>query len=156
MRILLSLVAALLLTPYAMAHEYETGQLHIDHPWSRATPPGAPTGAVYFVVHNHGKQADRLLSADSPVAASAELHTTINKDGMMGMRHMEQGAEIASGAELRLEPQGNHLMLVGLKQPLVAGQRFPLTLHFEKAGNIEVQVAVQDDAPDAHEHHHQH
>lgn len=156
MRILLSLIAALMFTPCVMAHEYETGQLHIDHPWSRATPPGAPTGAVYFVVHNHGQQADRLLGADSPVAASAELHATINKDGMMGMRHMGQGAEIAPGGELRLEPQGSHLMLVGLKQPLIAAKKFPLILHFEKAGDVEVQVAVQDDAPDAHEHHHQH
>ncbi|WP_145136833.1 copper chaperone PCu(A)C [Pseudomonas duriflava] len=156
MRILFSLIAALLFTSHAVAHEHETEQLHIDHPWSRATPPNAPTGAVYFIIYNHGSQVDRLVSAETPVAESAQLHATVERNGMLGMQHMEEGTDIAVKGELRLEPQGNHLMLMGLKQPLVAGQQFPLTLHFEKAGDVLVQVSVQADAPDASAHKHQH
>lgn len=134
------------------AHDYSTGQLHIEHPWSREMPPVAPTAAVYFVVHNNGDQADRLLGLDTPVAGKAELHEHVHADGVMKMQQV-QAVEIPAGGEVRFEPMGYHVMLFGVKQQAKAGERFPLTLTFEKAGVVELDVAVQKDPP-AEEHAH--
>lgn len=134
------------------AHDYSTGQLHIEHPWSREMPPVAPTAAVYFVVHNNGDQADRLLRLDTPVAGKAELHEHVHADGVMKMQQVP-AVEIPAGGEVRFEPMGYHVMLFGVKQQAKAGERFPLTLTFEKAGVVELDVAVQKDPPAA-EHAH--
>ena len=135
----------------AQAHEYEVGQLHIDHPWSREMPPVAPTAAAYFVVHNKGSEADRLLSVSTPVAGKAELHEHVHADGVMKMQQV-QDVVIPAGGEVKFEPMGYHVMLFNLKQQAKDGERFPLTLNFEKAGKVEVQVAVQKEAPAEHEH----
>lgn len=152
-QILFACTALLALSATAQAHEYQVGSLHIDHPWTRAMPPGAPNGAAYLVVHNRGETADRLLGADTPAAAKAEVHEHVHQDGLMKMRQVEGGLAIPAGAEAVLEPGGTHLMLFGLKQPLEDGQRFPLTLHFEKAGDLQVDVVVQKDAPAATSEH---
>lgn len=134
------------------AHDHTQGQLYIEHPWSREMPPVAPTAAVYFVVHNNGDQADRLLGLDTPVAGKAELHEHVHADGVMKMQQV-QAVEIPAGGEVRFEPMGYHVMLFGVKQQAKAGERFPLTLTFEKAGVVELDVAVQKDLPaDEHAH----
>ena len=71
-----AVIAAALLLPacFANAHEYKSADLQITHPWSQELPPNAPTVAAYFVIHNTGSSADRLLSADTPIAGGAELH----------------------------------------------------------------------------------
>ncbi|MFA7822618.1 copper chaperone PCu(A)C [Aeromonas dhakensis] len=135
----------------AQAHEYEVGQLHIDHPWSREMPPVAPTAAAYFVVHNKGSEADRLLSVSTPVAGKAELHEHVHADGVMKMQQV-QDVVIPAGGEVKFEPMGYHVMLFDLKQQAKAGERFPLTLNFEKAGKVDVEVAVQKEAPADHDH----
>jgi hypothetical protein len=140
------------------AHDYSVGNLHIEHPWSRAMPPVAPTAAAYFVVHNKGSDADRLLSASTPVAGKAELHEHIHADGLMKMQQV-QSVEIPAGGEVKFEPMGYHVMLFNLKQQAKDGERFPLTLTFEKAGAVEVEIAVHKDAPEGSAHgegHHQH
>nr|WP_298116867.1 copper chaperone PCu(A)C [uncultured Pseudomonas sp.] len=134
------------------AHDQTQGQLHIEHPWSREMPPVAPTAAVYFVVHNNGDQADRLLSLDTPVAGKAELHEHVHADGVMKMQQVP-AVEIPAGGEVRFEPMGYHVMLFDVKQQAKAGERFPLTLTFEKAGVVELDVAVQKEPPAA-EHAH--
>lgn len=148
-----TLLGLALLVPalMAQAHEYDAGQLHIDHPWSREMPPVAPTAAAYFVVHNKGSDADRLLSVSTPVAGKAELHEHVHADGVMKMQHVES-VDVPAGGEVKFEPMGYHVMLFNLKQQAKDGERFPLTLNFEKAGAVEVQVAVQKDAPQSHEH----
>lgn len=135
----------------AQAHEYDVGQLHIDHPWSREMPPVAPTAAAYFVIHNKGAEADRLLGASTPVAGKAELHEHLHEGGVMKMQQV-QDVVIPAGGEVKFEPMGYHVMLFELKQQAKDGERFPLTLTFEKAGKVEVQVAVQKEAPAGHEH----
>jgi copper(I)-binding protein len=131
----------------AGAHEYQADQLHIDHPWSRAMPPVAPAIAAYFVVHNQGRGADRLVGVDTPIAARAELHEHLHDaDGMLKMRQV-QGVEVPAGGEARFVPGGYHVMLFELNRHPALGERFPLTLHFEKAGDLQVEVAVQADAP---------
>jgi copper(I)-binding protein len=146
------LVLLALFSPPAFAHDYSVGELHIDHPWSRALPPTAPNGAAYFVVHNKGTEGDRLLGASTPLAATVELHTHVHLGDVMKMQKVDSVGVPANG-EARFEPGSNHVMLFGLKQPLVSGERFPLTLEFEKAGKVEVEVAIEAEPPKA-EHHH--
>jgi copper(I)-binding protein len=130
----------------AVAHEYEAGELHIDHPWSREMPPTAPTAAVYFIIHNKGASADRLLSVDTPAAGKAEMHEHIDQNGLMKMQQV-QFVTVPAGGEATFAPMAYHVMLFNLKQQAKDGERIPLTLHFEKAGEVTVQVAVQKEAP---------
>ncbi|HKW80396.1 MAG TPA: copper chaperone PCu(A)C [Casimicrobiaceae bacterium] len=126
----------------APAHDYQLRTLKIDHPFARATPPGARSGGVYLTVENNGDRTDRLLSVSSPVAGDVELHRMVMDGGVMRMRAVA-GVDIKPGDRLVLGPGGYHVMLGDLKHPLRAGESFPLTLGFEKAGSIEVQVAVE-------------
>lgn len=143
-----ALLAASLL---ATAHEYDAGELHIDHPWSREMPPVAPTAAAYFVVHNKGDQDDRLLAIETPVAGKAEIHEHAHVGGMMKMQQVPN-VVIPAGGEVKFAPMGYHVMLFDLKQQARDGDRFPLTLTFEKAGQVQVEVAVQKDEPADHQH----
>lgn len=127
----------------ALAHEFKLGDLEIDHPWSRATPPGAQVAGGYFTVINHGSQADRLVSVTSGISAKAEVHEMGVKDGVMTMRPVEGGVEIPAGGKVELKPGGYHLMLMGLKQPAKEGESFPATLTFEKAGSVAIEFQVE-------------
>jgi len=134
-------VAALTCSP-ALAHDYKLGSILIDHPWARASIGQVKNGAAYFTVSNHGGAADRLLSVASQVAARSELHTHLMEDGVMKMRPLT-ALEVTPGEPAVLQPGGTHVMLMGLTAPLVEGERFTLTLTFEKAGSIDVEVAVE-------------
>jgi periplasmic copper chaperone A len=138
--LLILLVAA---SSTAWPHSHEKGDLQIRHPWSRATPPGAKVAAGYFEIRNNGKQADRLLSATTPVAKKVEMHVTEHAGEVAKMRQL-RAFEVPGRERLTLEPNGAHLMLVDLVQPLKKGERFPMTLRFERAGEIEVQFEVQE------------
>ncbi|SEJ58382.1 hypothetical protein SAMN05216201_11194 [Pseudomonas linyingensis] len=138
----LTLAALLACVLPSFAHEYKVGELTIDHPWSRELPPNAPAGAAYFTLHNQGAEADRLIAASSPRAQKSELHTHLQQDGMMKMVQIP-GVDIPTHGEVVFQPGGNHVMLFGLSQPLKAGEQFPLTLEFEKAGKVDVQVKVE-------------
>ncbi|MDM8348143.1 copper chaperone PCu(A)C [Pseudomonas sp. sp1636] len=148
MRMKKALLTAALLgaSLFASAHEYSSGDLHIAHPWSREMPPVAPSAAAYFVVHNQGSEADRLLSVSTPHAGKAEIHEHVHAAGLMKMQQVQSVAVPAAG-EVRFEPMGYHVMLFNLKQQAKDGERFPLTLIFEKAGAVEVDVAVQNQPP---------
>lgn len=145
-----TLLAALLLpTCYAEAHDFTKGPLTIASPWSMELPPNAPTVAAYFVISNTGA-ADRLTGVDSPIAGSAQLHEHVSKDGLMKMQHVET-VEIPPAGKVTFAPMAYHVMLLDLKDRsrLVDGQRFPLTLHFEKSGDVTIDVQVQKQAPDS-------
>lgn len=139
----LSLAASLFLSqPSAWAHGYELGSLRIDHPWSRATPPGTPTGGGFMVIHNDGDSADRLLGGYSDFTVDISIHQTTLEDGIMKMQPLPTGLEIPAGGSVSLEPGSYHLMLMGLESPLVEGDRRSITLEFEKAGTIEVNLTI--------------
>ncbi|VVP37640.1 hypothetical protein PS850_04732 [Pseudomonas fluorescens] len=150
------IVLAALLLPacFANAHEYKAGELEIAHPWSQELPPNAPTVAAYFVIHNSGKTADRLLSVDSPIASIAQLHEHVKQDDLMKMQQVPS-VEIPAGGEVTFAPMAYHVMLLELKDRslLSDGKRFPLTMHFEKAGDVIVEVTVQKKAPDGMQTH---
>lgn len=126
----------------ALAHGFKAGAIEIDHPWARATAPSAQNGAAYLVLNGTGQESDRLLSAATPAADKAELHTHLMDNGVMKMRPVD-AIEVTPGSPTALQPGGLHIMLFGLKQPLVKGKTFPLTLTFEKAGSVTVQVDVE-------------
>lgn len=138
----LSLAALLACAMPSFAHEYKAGDLTIEHPWARELPPNAPAGAAFFTVHNAGAAADRLLGASTPQAQKSELHTHIHENGMMKMQQIP-AVDIPAKGEVKFQPGGNHVMLFGMSKPLKAGEQFPLTLEFEKAGKVEVQVKVE-------------
>lgn len=139
-----ALVALLIATiALAQAHDYTLDGLRIGHPWARASAGAAPTGAAYFALENRGGEPDRLVSASTPAAERAELHTHLHENGVMKMRPVEGGIELPAGGQVLLAPGGLHVMLMGLKAPLKEGERFPLTLTFEKAGELQVEVAVE-------------
>jgi len=139
----LLLLALLMAAPPAFAHSFEKGDLQIRHPWARATPPGAKVAAGYFEMRNNGRQPDRLLSASTPVAKKVEMHVTEHAGEVAKMRQL-RAFEVPGRERLALEPNGAHLMLVDLAQPLKKGERFPMTLRFERAGEVEVQFEVQE------------
>ena len=98
------LLAALLLPAgFVAAHEYKAGELQIAHPWSQELPPNAPTVAAYFVIHNTGKNADRLLGVDSPIAGKAELHEHVQQGDLMKMQQVPNVA-IAPGDTVTFAP----------------------------------------------------
>ena len=142
------------------AHGFQAADMHVRHPFATPTPPGARIGAAYFTaLENRGSQADRLLRASTPAAARVELHSgDIGADGVMRMREKES-IDVPAKATVKLRPGGgDHLMLMDLKQPLVAGDRFPMTLEFERAGKLEVEVVVEvpKDGAAGHGHAHGH
>jgi copper(I)-binding protein len=126
----------------AAAHDYTLQSLRIDHPFARATPPGATSGGVYLTIENRGRLPDRLVRVASPAAASVELHSMMMDGNVMRMRSIA-GLDIAPGAKVALGSAGYHVMLIGLVRPLAVGDRIPVTLTFEKAGSIDVSAFVE-------------
>jgi len=124
------------------AHEFTVGEIAIGHPYARATAPGQPTGGAFLRLENRGKAADRLLSASAEVGRSTELHSMAMEGDVMRMREVE-AIEIPAGRHVELKPGGLHVMLMGLKGPLKEGDKFPLRLKFEKAGEVTVTVNVE-------------
>jgi hypothetical protein len=118
----------------------QTGQLEIEHAWARATPGKTTTGAAYLTIRS--PTADRLVAASTPAAAKAELHSMEMSGMVMKMRPVA-GVDLPAGQPVSLAPGGFHVMLIGLKKPLRAGQSFPLTLTFAKAGAHTVDVSVE-------------
>ena len=132
------LTAALLLAGSAAF----AGEITVDDSYARVARPGAPTGAIFMVIQNAGETADTLIGAASPVAKRVELHTHIEKDGVMMMRPIEGGIEIAADGSHTLQRGGDHVMLMGLTEKLEDGMTVELTLSFENAGDVVISVPV--------------
>ncbi|MET3108901.1 copper(I)-binding protein [Oxalobacteraceae bacterium GrIS 2.11] len=140
-RILAGLLSMLVITAVC-AHEFKLGEIQIAHPYARATVTQQTSGAAYLGLENKGKTTDKLLKVESNVAKSVEIHNMEMVGDVMKMREVD-GLELKAGSKISMSPGGGyHIMLIGLKQPLKAGDKFPLTLTFEKAGKIEVVVYV--------------
>ncbi|MBH1963691.1 MAG: copper chaperone PCu(A)C [Comamonadaceae bacterium] len=149
-------VLLVLLTTAAHAHDFRAGDLVIDHPYATPSLPGIKNGAAYFRgIRNAGGTSDRLLGARTDVATRVELHSMRTENDVMRMREVP-AIELPAGKSIQLRHgQKQHLMLVDLKKPLVVGERFDLTLVFEKAGEKTVKVWVQQPR-EANNGHHQH
>jgi len=149
-RLLLASPALLLAAPARAHHDTVVGAITIGHPWARAA--GANTnGTAYMTLRNSGAQPDRLVAASTPIARTVELHTHIRDGEVMRMRPVAD-IPLPAGQTVHLRPGGLHVMLIGLTEPLRQGATVPLTLRFERAGEVTVQLEIQAAGARGHTH----
>ncbi len=131
------LVACLFAAAPALA-----GELTVTNAWSRTTPPGVTVGVAYFTLKNGTGKSDRLLKISSPAASKVQVHRTEILDGIARMREVAV-LHVDAGQTLEFAPNGMHVMLMGLRKPLVEGQKFDLELLFEVGGPRRISVRVR-------------
>ena len=141
-RLFLATAVSLVAVP-STAQDYKLGSLEITTPWTRATAPTARTGGGFMTITNKGTTADRLVSARSTVSEKVEIHEMQMDGSVMRMRELAKGLDIPPGATVMLKPGSYHIMFMELKAPLAKDAKVPVTLVFEKAGSIDVQLNVQ-------------
>lgn len=130
------LILALLLPAIAAA---QSAQLEMKDIWARDTVGSVANAAVYMTITS--PTPDRLLAASTSAAAKTDLMTMAGGSSAMEMKYIK-GIDIPASKPVSLNPTGLHVWLTGLKHPLVAGQTFPLTLTFEKAGQRTITVPI--------------
>jgi len=116
--------------------------MQVTDAWSRATPPGIQMGVTYLTIRNRTGKPDELIAATTPRASSVELHASKVSNGVSSMQR-QASLSIDSDAVVRLEPGELHFMLMGVAQPLVGGERFPLTLRFASSPPVTIDVQVR-------------
>lgn len=142
-RLIATLLAALVSLP-ALA-----GEIVVSDAYARSS--NAQAAAAFLVIENASDVDDRLLDARSDAARKVELHTHLEDEGgVMRMRPIEGGIEIPAGARHSLARGGDHVMLMGLVHPLAEGDSVPLVLVFEHAGEIALDVPVDQDRQPGH------
>lgn len=125
------------------------GSMVVDDVWGRVSPAAAPNGAFYMTIENKSGQNDTLTQVQAPVCRSTELHESYEQEeGVMGMRPVPgQGIPIAAGETVQLKAGGLHVMCMGKTAEFNRGDRIPLTLVLENAGEIQVVAEIRDQAP---------
>jgi len=125
--------------------------IRVEDPFARVSARMSASGAAFMIIHNETGAADRLVDVRSDIAEKTELHTH-NEDanGVMRMIHVEEGFELPEGGAIAMVRGGHHVMFLGLRQPLENGMTFPLTLVFEKAGEMTIDVPVDLDRKPMH------
>ncbi|MCK0126500.1 copper chaperone PCu(A)C [Gelidibacter sp. F2691] len=138
MKTLLAAGAAALFALPALA-----GDIMINDAYARASGMNAKAGAAFFQIMNHGSEDDRLIAATSDIAKRVELHTHKEiADGVMKMMEVEEGFPVAAGDMHSLQRGGDHVMFMGLNAPFVDGETLTVTLVFEKAGEMTVEIPI--------------
>lgn len=135
-------IASFFSTP-VMAGEPLQDSIDIEHPWSRPTPPGTPMGVGYMVIRNQSDENVTLVGASTPRAGHVSIHETLMKDGVMRMQPVRKGLPIPAGNMVELKPHSYHLMLEKLTEPLKEGESIPLTLTFDGAEPVVIELQVQ-------------
>lgn len=131
------------------------GDIMVKDPYARSSGKSAKSGAAFMMLMNQGDTDDRLIAASSDAAARVELHThKENADGVMQMMEVKEGFPIPAGGMHGLQRGGDHVMLMGLTAPLEQGDIVTLTLTFEKAGDMTIEVPVDLDRQPAKGHNH--
>jgi len=124
------------------ASERVVGALKISSPWIRASVPGQVNGAGYVQIDNKASQGDRLVSASTTGVNRVELHTILTENGVAKMREVS-GIDVPASGTVKLVPGGFHIMFLGLTEPFKAGATLPVTLRFEKAGEVKVNFEIK-------------
>ncbi|MEX2615739.1 MAG: copper chaperone PCu(A)C [Alphaproteobacteria bacterium] len=154
------LAATVMLLAPTLVHadmEARLGDLVITGAWTRATPSRAPTGAGFVTIENKGGSADRLIGFRTPISEKAQIHAMTMDNGVMKMRQLEDGIAIPAGETVTLEPGGNHLMFLQLKQGIEKDSAVPVTLVFETAGEVTLDfMAAPIGSRKPAEMHHKH
>jgi copper(I)-binding protein len=121
--------------------------ISVESAWARTSPMSSDASAIYMTLTSPNDDALVSAAVDMSVAMMAQVHeTTMNADGTMGMQEVDQVA-LPAGSAVALEPGGYHIMLMGLKQPLVLGENVTVTLTFESGEKVSVDAKVRDEAP---------
>jgi hypothetical protein len=144
---LFTLVGTGSVTTATLAEDVKAGTLTIDKPWVRPSIGETKNSAAYMKIENSGDAPDRLLAVKTDAANHAMLHESRMEMGVMKMVHLPNGVEIPAHGSAQLKPLGLHVMLMGLKKPLKDGETLPLTLVFEKAGEVPVAATVGQASP---------
>lgn len=126
----------------AQAEEPAESLMTVSNAYSYATSATQKAGVVFMEIENPGEAADKVTGAQADVSETVELHTHTMEDGVMKMREVEDGYELAAGETTILNPMGHHIMLINLNAPLREGESFPLTLNFEHHAPITIDVPV--------------
>lgn len=125
----------------------------VSDAWIRAARAGQPTSAAYFSLCNGGQTEDALVSFTFSGAQAAELHTTtLNEESLVTMTPTDEIA-LGAGQMATLEPEGQHVMLIGLEAPLVAGETTTATLIFRNAPDITIVFDIRDGTSNHQGHH---
>lgn len=122
--------------------------IKVENPYARAVPPGQPNSASFMTLVNGSDVDHSVKSASSPVAATVELHTHTNNNGVMEMRQVPQ-IDVPAKGRTELKPGGLHIMLIGLKQELKVGEKAAVTLTFDDGSTTTVDAPIQDVTPPA-------
>jgi hypothetical protein len=142
----LAVIALAFVAAFAAQGGATAATIQVKDAWIRTPPPGAPTAAGYATITNHAISSDRLTGAYTGAAASVGLHEMDKAGGVMRMRPIAGGLAIGASATVTLSPNGRHLMLTGLKQPLKVGQHVRVVLQFQRAGDVAADFVVRDAA----------
>ena len=143
-RVLLIVVLTALIS--ACAPKAGGSQIRVENVWGRVSPSAASSGAFYMTIHNDGSEADKLLSASSSVCMMSELHESYMLDnGAMGMKPVESGIEIPAGGSVELKVGGLHVMCMDKMADFKAGDKYQITLTFEKAGEVVVEAEIREE-----------
>ena len=152
----LNFFVIVLLTPLVANAE----TISVDDAYVRVSSKLAKSAAAFMEIRNGSSRDDRLLDVKSGEAKKVELHTHIEgDDGVMKMRRVEDGFVISGNGVLKLERGGDHIMFMGLSQPFVDGEVILLTLIFETAGSIDLEIPIhlkKRSASRSHSHNHTH
>ena len=145
---IIALLVASVLSAVSFAQDAKVGTITIGHPWARATPGAVKNSAAFMMFDNKGA-ADKLIGVSGEIAKEIQIHSMITESGVMKMREIKS-LDIPANGMAELKPGGFHVMLIGLKDGLKEGEKFPLKLKFENAGEVTVQVTAEK--PGAHDH----
>ena len=131
--------------------------IKIMEAYARSSGANAKSGAAFFVVRNSSAESDRLIDVSSDIAARTELHThKEDGNGIMKMMHVPEGFEVPAEGHLVLERGGHHVMLMGLQRPMRDGDKVSVVLTFEKAGDVLVDIPVDQNRKPGQGMQHQH
>lgn len=144
----LSIVAALCTAALCLP---AAAQVKVEGAWARPTVSGQQGGGGFMTLTS--ERADRLLGGSTPAAERVEFHTMAMEGDMMRMRQLDK-LELKAGQKLEFKPGGLHAMFIGLKRPLTVGAKLPVTLMFERAGEVKVEMTVMARPAPTPEHKH--
>jgi len=133
------LLSALLFTITSFAAQ--ASNPYVENIWARKCDQGKTT-AVYFNIHNKTNVDEELLGASTDVAEMTEVHKTVTENGVSQMVHIDR-LVIPADQSVKFQPKGIHIMLMGVKQKLNAGDEFYLHLTFKNAGKKTYKVIVK-------------
>jgi copper(I)-binding protein len=119
--------------------------IDISNPWARVQTVDSGEAGGFLTLANSGPDPDRLLAAESDLAARIEIHGIKVVGADLRMKQLEGGLGVPVGMPIELKPRGYHLLFQGLRQPLARGQHVPVTLTFEKAGRREIELVVKEE-----------